>query len=81
MTSTKDKITTFFSPWWAVVWFVASIVWAVWLNILYIQGGATNDWLGFISIVPIWSFVAYVMVRSARRRKRAAEPNDEITPG
>lgn len=72
MTSAKERLATLFSPWWAVVWFVAAIVWLVGLNILYIEGGATNNWLGFISIVPIWSHLTFVVVRSARRRKSVA---------
>ncbi|MGV8913360.1 MAG: hypothetical protein ACOH14_12175 [Rhodoglobus sp.] len=80
MTSAREKLRRFLSPWWAVVWFVAAIVWLVGFNILYIAGGATNDWLGFISIVPIWSHTTYVVVRSARRRKSVAGSRDEIGP-
>ncbi|QYH35034.1 hypothetical protein FFT87_03175 [Salinibacterium sp. M195] len=63
-----------------MAWFVAAIVWLTGLNILYIEGGATNDLLGFISIVPIWSHTIYVVVRSARRRKSVAKSPDEVDP-
>ncbi|MBH0052956.1 hypothetical protein I6E74_02080 [Salinibacterium sp. SWN139] len=69
MTSAREKLRRLLSPWWAVAWFVAAIAWLTGLNILYIEGGGTNNWLGFISIVPIWSLTIYVVVRNARRRK------------
>ncbi|MBH0130298.1 hypothetical protein [Salinibacterium sp. NK8237] len=80
MTSAREKLRRFLSPWWAVAWFVAAIVWLVGLNILYIEGGATNDLLGFISIVPIWSLTIYVVVQNARRRKGDAGPHEETGP-
>lgn len=72
MTSAREKLRRFLSPWWAVAWFVAAVVWLIGLNILHIEGGATNNLLGFISIVPIWSHTTYVVVLSARRRKSVA---------
>jgi len=80
MTSATERLRRFLSPWWAVVWFVASIVWLIGFNILYIEGGATNEWWGIISIIPVWSFTAYVIVSGARRRKRVAESR-EWAPG
>ena len=59
-----------FSPWWRVAWFVGGILWAVGFNVAYISAGATNEWLGVVSVVPLMALLVDFFVRERRWRSR-----------
>jgi len=68
MSATRAK--RLFSPWWRVAWLVGGILWAVGFNLAYISSGATNEWLGVVSVVPLMALLVDVMVRDRRWRRR-----------
>lgn len=66
----RERLRFLFLPWWRVVWLIASVVWAIVLNVIYITGGGTPEWVGPLSVVPIYAFLADLLVRDSRRRAR-----------
>lgn len=69
--SIAERLKFLFSPWWRSGLFAASTLWLIGLNIAYIDGDATNEWLGLLSIIPIWPFTIDALVRDMRRRKQS----------
>lgn len=63
-----------FSPWWRVAWLIIGVVWLIAFNAAFIMGGARNEWLGIISIVPVVALLIDVIVRERRWRERK-QPN------
>lgn len=55
-----------FRPWWRAALFAGAILWLVLFNIFYIGGGASNNWLGITSVVPIFVLLVEALVRMAR---------------
>ncbi|WP_010204310.1 hypothetical protein [Salinibacterium sp. PAMC 21357] len=70
MASAKQTLKNYLSPWWVGVWFFGSIVVLVAYSVIHIAGGATGDWWGLLSVIPVWSFVFYDNARRSRRRKQ-----------
>ncbi len=70
MSDTTERLKFLFLPWWRVALLVASTLWLIGLNVAYIGGGAKSEWLGLLSVIPIWAFTIDVLVRDVRRRKQ-----------
>ena len=68
MSTTRAKYL--FSPWWRVAWLVGGILWAVGFNVAYISSGASAEWLGVVSVVPLMALLVDVMIRERRWRNR-----------
>ena len=68
MSTTRAKYL--FSPWWRMAWLAGSILWAVGFNVAYISTGATNEWLGVVSVVPLMALLVDVIVRDRQWRSR-----------
>ncbi len=69
MSDTTERLKFLFLPWWRVALLVASTLWLIGLNVAYIGGGAKSEWLGLLSVIPIWALAIDVLVRDVRRRK------------
>jgi hypothetical protein len=69
-----ERLRFLFLPWWRVTLLVASLLWLIGLNVAYIGGGAKNEWLGILSVIPIWSFTISFLLRDMHRRKQQRAP-------
>lgn len=67
-------------PWALALWFVFSIIWLVFFNLLFIEGNAANEWLGIISNIPVWGFAMYMYLQALRRRDRRKLSKDDMRP-
>jgi hypothetical protein len=70
VSKTTERLKFLFLPWWRVALLVASILWLIGLNVAYSGGGAKSEWLGLLSVIPIWALTIDVLVRDVRRRKQ-----------
>lgn len=61
------------APWWRLLWLIGAIVWCIVLNINFISNGASNEWIGAVSVVPLLAFVVDVFLRDRRLRKARDE--------
>ncbi len=48
----------FLTPWRRSAWFLGAVAWCIALNVVFIAGGGSNQWLGIASVIPIIAFVA-----------------------
>lgn len=53
--------------------FLGAIVFGTVLNVVYIRNGAEPEWLGALSVAPIFAFVAWMLVTDHRERRRERE--------
>ncbi|WP_341954102.1 hypothetical protein [Salinibacterium sp. TMP30] len=67
----RTRIRQLTTPWWRMVWLVGGLVWAVVFNVIYVSTGATQEWLGIASVVPIAALLVDVL--RVERLERAAE--------
>jgi hypothetical protein len=67
----KTRIRQLTTPWWRMVWLIGGLVWAVAFNVIYVTTGATQEWLGITSVVPIAALLVDVL--RVERLERAAE--------
>lgn len=47
----------FLTTWWRLAWFLGAVAWCIALNVVFIVGGGSNQWLGIASVIPIIAFV------------------------
>lgn len=67
---TAARLRYFFvTPWWRLPLFLAAIVWLVGLNAIDLADGASDQWLGPVSVVPVHLFAVDVFIRSSRGDK------------
>ena len=67
----KTRIHQLTTPWWRMAWLIGGLVWAVVFNVIYVTTGATQEWLGIASVVPIAALLVDVL--RVERLERAAE--------
>jgi hypothetical protein len=67
----RTRIRQLTTPWWRMVWLIGGLVWAVVFNVIYVTTGATQEWLGVASVVPIAALLVDVL--RVERLERAAE--------
>ena len=67
----KTRIRQLTTPWWRLVWLIGGVVWAVVFNVIYVTTGATQEWLGIVSVIPI--AVLLVDLLRVERLERAAK--------
>lgn len=53
----------FADVWWRALWFWGSIVWCAALNVLILTRTADGNWVGPLSVVPLFAFVADMLRR------------------
>jgi hypothetical protein len=53
------------------VWFIGGLAWAVVFNVIYVTTGATQEWLGIASVIPIAALLVDIL--RIERLARAAE--------
>jgi hypothetical protein len=70
VSKTTERLKFLFLPWWRIALLVASTLWLIGLNVAYNGGGAKSEWLGLLSVIPIWALTIDVLVRDVRRRKQ-----------
>jgi hypothetical protein len=67
----KTRIRQLTTPWWRMVWFIGGLAWAVVFNVIYVTAGATQEWLGIASVIPIAALLVDIL--RIERLARAAE--------
>ncbi|EPR76574.1 hypothetical protein ADILRU_1059 [Leifsonia rubra CMS 76R] len=67
----KNRIRQLTTPWWRLVWLIGGVVWAVALNVIYVTTGASQEWLGIASVIPIAALLVDLL--RVERLERAAE--------
>ncbi|PRB14759.1 hypothetical protein CQ042_10110 [Microbacterium sp. MYb62] len=70
--SMRTRLHVLFSP-LRLAAFIAAIVIAVVGNVLYINNGGGPDWLGPVSVAPIWACVAWEVATDMKMRRRDRE--------
>lgn len=68
--SLQRPAISLFRPWWRATLFIAAVVWCAVLNIVFIGSHSTNDWIGLVSLVPLFAFALEGAVRSVRVSRR-----------
>lgn len=61
----------FADVWWRVLWFWGSVAWCVALNALILTGTADETWVGPLSVLPLFAFVADMLRRDHNLRTAA----------
>jgi len=59
----------FLTPWWRLAWFLLAIAWCIALNTVFILGGASNQWVGVASVIPLFAFVVDQFVRHGNLKR------------
>jgi hypothetical protein len=67
----KNRIRQLTTPWWRLLWLIGGVVWAVALNVIYVTTGASQEWLGIASVIPIAALLVDLL--RVERLERAAE--------
>ena len=70
--SMRTRLHVLFSPLRLAV-FIAAIVIAVVGNVLYINNAGGPEWLGPVSVAPIWACVAWEVATDMKMRRRDRE--------
>ena len=58
--------------------FIGSVVWGVVLNAIFMANLGSPAWAGPVSVIPIMSWLAWLLVTDARRRREAKR---RVRPG
>jgi hypothetical protein len=65
--SVRERLAYLFAtPRWRLAWFIGAIAWCAVLNVVFISGGGTAQWIGLVSVVPIVAFAIDTLIRSYR---------------
>lgn len=67
----RTRIRQLTTPWWRLLWLIGGLVWAVVFNVIYVTTGATQEWLGIASVIPIAALLVDLL--RIERLERAAE--------
>ncbi|MGV8851169.1 MAG: hypothetical protein ACOH1M_01210 [Rhodoglobus sp.] len=67
----RTRIRQLTTPWWRLLWLIGGLVWAVVFNVIYVVSGATQEWLGIASVIPIAALLLDLL--RVERLERAAE--------
>lgn len=68
--SVRMRLRILFSPLRLTIFILAN-AWLLALNIIYIRNGAQQEWIGFISILPITGFAIWTMQTDRTYRNQA----------
>ncbi|KFF59923.1 hypothetical protein JF66_08010 [Cryobacterium sp. MLB-32] len=69
---------------WRLALLVASVLWLIGLNAAYLGGGAKNEWLGLLSVIPIWhsrfmsSFGTCVVANSQEHTRPTSSTQSDV---
>lgn len=69
--SPRRRFRVLFSP-LRLTLFIAAIIFAIALNIVYISNGASPEWVGALSVVPLFTFAGWTLATdyTARRNEK-----------
>lgn len=75
--SLRKRLSVLFSP-IRLTLFLLSIAWLIAANIAFIDNGQKPEWLGPLSVVPVFACAAMLSITDGRERRKAAA-NAEAT--
>lgn len=67
--SLRQRLRVLFSP-LRLTLFIAAIVFAVALNVVFISNGGSPEWLGAVSVVPLLAFAGWTVATDYSLRKQ-----------
>lgn len=73
--SFHTRVRILFSP-LRLTFFIAAIIICVVGNVVYINNGAGPEWLGLLSVIPLFALNGWAMVTDAKMRRRDRERRD-----
>ncbi len=78
--SFRKRVRILFSP-IRLILFIASVAFSVLANVLYINNGGGPEWLGFMSVVPLWVCVFWQLTTDRRMRRIDRENAEQGVAG
>lgn len=57
----------FVTPWWRLAWFLGGVAWCAVLNIAFASTVGSDSWLGTLSVLPLYFFAGWTVIRLYRR--------------
>ena len=67
--SLRQRVRVLFSP-FRLTLFIAAIIFAVALNVVFIGNGGSPEWLGAVSIVPLLAFAGWTVATDYSLRQQ-----------
>lgn len=67
--SLRQRLRVLFSP-LRLTLFIAAIVFAVALNVVFISNGGSPEWLGAVSVVPLLAFAGWTVATDYSLRQQ-----------